>query len=216
MGPWARSLIAAVLGRAERPADEALRRVREFRVETGTVSGTVAGCIVTLRAERVPPRVWGAMTRFVRGRGPLEEAVAGRLQSLHLEQLLAEDWGEPLIPRSSSIDRSCSCDDDGACEHVVALTFVLAERVDADPAVLLRWRGCVDDASAVEGPSGASAVVQSVDPWRGGVLAEPSEPRVLPAGAVLKRLGPSEIRVGDVDLGELLVAAYDALVAPPG
>ena len=54
---------------------------------------------MSLSAEPVPPRIWAAMTRFAQNRGPLKEAVEGRIQSVHLEHLMAEDWGEPLIPR---------------------------------------------------------------------------------------------------------------------
>lgn len=179
------------------------------------VSATVAGCEVTLRAERVPPRIWSAMTRFAQNRGPLEEAVAGRLQSVHLEQLLAEDWGEPLIPRASSIERHCSCDADGACEHVVAVTFALAERVDADPTVLLRWRGCAEDGFGLVAATPAVEAARAADPWHGGPLPEPGTPRGLPVGAVLQRLGQSGIRVGDEDLSELVRIAY-AELTPDG
>ena len=50
----------------------------------------------------------------------------------------------------------------------------------------------------------------SSDPWKGGELPPPREPRPLPEGAVLKRLGPSRIRVGAEDLAEVLRRAYAA------
>ena len=124
MGPWARSLVSVIAGRAEQPSDE----VRDLTVEVGAVSARVGECTVSLSTERVPPRIWAAMTRFAQNRGQLKEAVEGRSQSVHLEHLMSEDWGEPLIPRASAIARACTCDEGGACEHITALAFAFAER----------------------------------------------------------------------------------------
>ncbi len=218
MGPWSRSFVAAVLGRTERPSDEALAELRHLTVDVGVIRAQVGECMVTLRADPVPPRIWAAMTRFARGRGPLEEAVAGRIQSVHLEHLMAEDWGEPLVPRARSITRSCTCDGEDVCEHLVAATFAFADQVDDDPSVLLQWRGCIDDPPAFEAQ--AQPAVQEVrrpqDPWNGGALPDPREPRVVAAGAVLKRLGPSQVRVGDEDLSDVLSRAYDRLGSSGG
>jgi hypothetical protein len=215
MGPWSRSFVAAAVGRTERPSDQALAEVSDLTVEVGVISAQVGECTVTLGADPVPPRIWAAMTRFARGRGPLEEAVAGRIQSVHLEHLMAEDWGEPLIPRARSITPACSCDEATACEHIVAVTFAFADDVDRDPSLLLRWRGCFENAPAVEPRSSVAEVVRrSEDPWSAGPLPEPGEVRVLPAGAVLKRLGSSEVRVGDRDLSQVLAEAYEDLGAP--
>jgi hypothetical protein len=206
--------VSAIVGRTERPSDAALAEVHDVTVDVGQLRAQVGECIVTLSADPVPPRIWGAMTRFARGRGPLEEAVAGRIQSVHLEHLMAEDWEEPLIPRSRSITRGCSCDAADACEHIVALTYAFTDSVEADPAVLLRWRGCIEDAPSVTVRPTARAEQRSLDPWSGSALPESGEPRVLATGAVLKRLGPSEVRVGDEDLGDVLNRAYDHLRPP--
>ena len=96
--------------------------------------------------------------------GQLEDAVEGKFQSVHLEHLLEEDWGEQLIPRPRAIARACSCDADAVCEHVVAVAYAVADEVERSARVLLRWRGvaAVDD-EVVEG---------SRDPWRGKELGE--------------------------------------------
>jgi hypothetical protein len=214
MGPWSRSFVAAVVGRTERPSDEALAEVSDLTVEVGIISAQVGECTVTLGADPVPPRIWAAMTRFARGRGPLEEAVAGRIQSVHLEHLMAEDWSEPLIPRARSVTRGCSCDEATACEHIVAVSFAFADEVDGDPLRLLRWRGCFENAPAVEPRSSVPEVARrSEDPWSAGALPEPGAVRVLPAGAVLMRLGSTEVRVGDRDLSQVLAQAYEDLGA---
>jgi hypothetical protein len=152
------------------------------------------------------------MARFARGNRPLEEAVAGRTQSVHLEHLMLEDWSEPLVPRPYELGRSCTCGEDH-CEHVAALAFAVADAIDADPSLLLRWRGCIAEPE----PAGEAAIVSAPepvvdltddDPWRAGALPEPRPLRPLPVGAVLKRLGPSGMQLRGEDLANVLQRAY--------
>ncbi len=195
-GPWARAILTAVDGdaRAAGPVDA-------LEVDVGLVRARVGACEVTLGADPVARASWTAMVRYAQGMGPLEQAVAGRLQSTHLDHLLAEDWGEQLIPRPRQIRRTCTCDPSGACEHVAATALAFADAIDDDPALLLRWRGCVE---------GAVPAADRGDPWAGGLLPERGRPRALPVGAVLKRLGPSGIQVGERDLADVLLPAYEA------
>jgi uncharacterized Zn finger protein len=201
-------------------AERARALVREGAVGTieiseGTLSASVDGCSAAITAKPVPPRIWAAMTRFARGNRPVEEAVAGRLQSVHLDHVMIEDWSEPLVPRAYELGRTCSCDIDGevVCEHVAALAYAVANGIDADPSLLLRWRGCV---AAPESPAEAATVttpepatdLTDDDPWRAGVLPEPRPLRPLPVGAVLKRLGPSGLKLRGEDLAEVLQRAY--------
>jgi uncharacterized Zn finger protein len=219
-GPWARLLaIAVVRDEGSAVAERARALVREGAVGTvevreGTLSATVKGCSVAITAKPVPPRIWAAMTRFARGNRPVEEAVAGRLQSVHLDHVMIEDWSEPLVPRSYELGRTCSCDVDGeVCEHVAALAYAVANGIDADPALLLRWRGCVAppelpaEAATVTTPESVPDLTDD-DPWRAGVLPKPRPPRPLPVGAVLKRLGPSGLKLRGEDLAEVLQRAY--------
>ena len=189
--------------------------VGPVEVTQGTLAANVAGCSVAITAKPVPPRIWAAMVRFARGNRPLEEAVEGRAQSVHLEHLMIEDWSEPLVPRPYELGRTCSCDSDGEpCEHVAALAFAVADEIDADPSLLLRWRGCVAAPERPPGRSGSRAGVEPSldltddDPWRAGVLPEPRPLRPLPVGAVLKRLGPSGLQLRGEDLADVLQRAY--------
>jgi uncharacterized Zn finger protein len=220
-GPWARLLASAVVrdeGSALAERGRALVREGEVgpvEVTQGTLSANVDGCSVAITAKPVPPRIWAAMVRFARGNRPLEEAVQGRAQSVHLEHLMIEDWSEPLVPRPYELGRTCSCDGDGEpCEHVAALAFAVADEIDADPSLLLRWRGCI---AAPELPAATAAVVSTPeptvdltddDPWRAGDLPEPRPLRPLPVGAVLKRLGLSGLQLRGEDLADVLQRAY--------
>ena len=184
-GPWAGAILVAIAG-AERC--QTLLEVSDTVVTIGRLTAKVGECEVTLSVERIPRATWVSMVRFARGMGPLEE-----------------DWGEQLIPRPGLIRRTCTCDESGNCEHVAAVGLAFADAIDEDPSLLLRWRGCVDE----DEPES-----EQVDPWLGGALPVPGSARGLPVGAVLKRLGPSGIQVGDEDLADVLEAAYEAFVPP--
>jgi uncharacterized Zn finger protein len=219
-GPWARLLATAVVrDEGSALAERGRELVREgevgpVEVTQGTLAANVAGCSVSITAKPVPPRIWAAMVRFARGNRPLEEAVAGHAQSVHLEHLMIEDWSEPLVPRPYDLGRTCSCDVDGEpCEHVAALAFAVADRIDADPTLLLRWRGCVAEPELPVEAEVASAIEPAMDltdddPWRAGVLPAPRPLRPLPVGAVLKRLGPSGVQLRGEDLADVLQRAY--------
>jgi SWIM zinc finger len=220
-GPWARLLATAVVrdeGSALAERGRALARdgeVGELDVELGRIAAPVGGCDASITARPVPARIWTAMVRSARGNRPLEAAIEGREQSVHLEHLMTVDWSEPLVPRSHDLGRRCSCDGADLCEHVAALAYAVADAIDADPSLLLRWRGCV--AGAADEQDAGEVVVRRVepvgDPWSGGVLPEPQPLRPLPVGAVLKRLGPSGLTVRGDDLDAVLQRAYASFAA---
>jgi hypothetical protein len=187
MGPWARSFVAALAGRAERPALD----VSDLRVDPGVLTARVEDCEVTISATVIPQRIWRAV----------ESYADPTMQSVHLEHVLEEDWEELLIPRPRSIQRSCTCDGED-CEHVVAAAWAFADAIDARPRVLLHWRG-------IDGGDRPASVVS--DPWRGGELPEIPPPRKFPRHAVLERLGPSGMEVQGEDLAVVLRRAYDRL-----
>lgn len=207
-GTWASELLQAVAGDRGRPALE----VGALRVEEGTIAASVDGCDVSLAAEPVSRRVWAAMWRFARGNAPLEAAARGREQSEHLEHLMHEDWDAPLVP--ARIRLSCSCDGTAGCAHLVALAHAIADEIDRDPSVLLRWRGCTPERaelSPADEPEDESVPVPAEGWLATGDLPAPRPLRPLPAGAVLKRLGPAGVRTGGLDLAEVLQRAYVAL-----
>jgi uncharacterized Zn finger protein len=204
MGPWSRSFVAAVAGNADNPELE----VTALRINAGEIWAVVEGCEVTLTARVIPARIWASMARYAQGMGQLEQAVEGRIQSVHLEHLLQEDWDELLIPRASQIAQACTCDESAGCEHVAAVAYAFADEIERTPRVLLRWRGVAD----VEEAEAAA----STNPWQGKELSAFAQARPMPAHAVLKRLGPSELYVGgNEELVNALRIAYDAFVSTP-
>jgi hypothetical protein len=210
-GPWARLVASSVVPDEGSSAAERGRRlagfVEDLAVEPGAVTARVAGCGVRLAAEPVPPRIWTAMTRYARNHPQLEAGVEGSAQSVHLEHLMVVDWEQPLVPPTRALVRECSCDAEGACEHVAAVAYALAVEIDRDPSTLLRWRGCVPGAVEPE-PEQEPPAPPAPGDWEAGELPELGPPRPLPVGAVLKRLGPSGVRVGARDLTDVLERAY--------
>ena len=221
-GPWSRLFATAVVadeGSSTAERGRTLARdgsVHTVEVVEGRVSATVedgSECRVTIAAEPMPPRIWAAVSRAARGAPQLESAVEGRSQSVHLEHVLSVDWEEPLVPTGAALTTECCCEAGGRCAHVVALGYVLADRFDRDPSLLLRWRGCVGREVTppwLEPEPDPEPAVLAVaeDLWRAGPLPEPRPIRPLPPAAVLKRLGPSGIQVGAQDLAEVLERAY--------
>ena len=101
----------------------------------------------------------------------------------------------------------------GTCEHIAALAFAVAEGIDAEPALLLRWRGCVaapelPEVEAIVPAAEPASDLTDDDPWRAGALPEPRPLRPLPVGAVLKRLGPSGLKLRGEDVADVLQRAY--------
>jgi uncharacterized Zn finger protein len=217
-GPWARLLVSAVVPDEGSTVAERGRvlveeeAVRDLVVTSGTVEARVEGCDVVIGAEPVPPRIWAAMTRYARSNSQLEAAVEGRAQSVQLEHLMTTDWEQPLVPRTSALTRECTCSRDGRCEHLAALAYAFAREIDRDPAILLRWRGC-EAPEEIEPEAPAAPRVMPEDAWEAGPLPAPRPLRPLPTGAVLKRLGPSGLRIGGADLAELLERAYASFAA---
>lgn len=215
IGAWARLLASAVVpdegsARAERGRELAWDGlVSHVSVEAGAIQARVLGSsgsdyTVTIEAGVLPARVWADAVRVSHERPGLEAGVEGTAQSVHLAHYLEAEQREPLVPPARRIRTSCTCPDReyaSVCKHVAAVAFVVADAVDSDPSLLLRWRGC----EPVAPPASRSG-----DPWLAGTLPPPRPLRALPPGAVVKRLGRSGIRVGGRDLAEALEPAYRA------
>jgi uncharacterized Zn finger protein len=226
-GPWARLFATAVVGDegssiAER--GRALARAgaaHTVSVAAGDLSARVVGSdgeeyTVSFAARAVPPRVWAAVAVTARRNARLAAAIDGREQSVHLEHLMRFDWTSPLVPDGADLKRICTCANARLCEHVAAFAYVVADQIDANPSLLLQWRGCdAVEVDAVEPEAAPVAEADSSDePWQVGTLPPARPLRPLPIGAVLMCLGPSELRAGGGDLADALRRAYASFAEP--
>ena len=129
--------------------------------------------------------------------------------------------GVALLPRRwNDLTASCSCPDwEVPCKHIAAVLYVLADRLDDDPWLLLAWRGRSRDellAHLQPGDSGPPPVA----PWwplipgatlPAGVHRGDAWVEVHATGA-LTRLGPLDAQVRGRPVTELLAEVYRAVV----
>lgn len=122
-------------------------QVVSLEVEAGEVSAVVQGS----RAR--PYQVTIGLPRFTGLVWAKAEVVLAE-QAIHSARLLAGEFppelepvfariGAPLFPTAiTDLAMTCSCPDDVVpCKHLAAAFYLLAERFDDDPFLILRWRG---------------------------------------------------------------------------
>lgn len=132
--------------------------------------------------------------------------------------------GVALLPRRwNDLTSSCSCPDwEVPCKHIAAVLYVLADRLDDDPWLLLAWRGRSRDellAHLQPGSSGSPPVA----PWwplvpgaalPTGVARSDTWVEVHATGA-LTRLGPLDAHVRGRPVNEVLAEVYRTIVSEP-
>lgn len=144
----------------------------------------------------------------------------------------------PLFPnRWQDLRARCSCPDSAnPCKHIAAVLYLLADRLDTDPWLLLLWRGRTqDDVLAAIGlhgpqPAGESELPAwwplvpgeplpdpSVTTPGSGARAEdtPIEPPV-PADGVLRRMGDLDVNAWKEPAAIAISAMYQAALAADG
>jgi hypothetical protein len=144
--------------------------IPDLRVDPGLVTGGGAA----LSAPVIAPGVWSAID----------------VGSSSLAQTLEHTWEEPLVPDSIA--------QTGPPERAAALAAAFVAAVDADPRLLLRWRGHGD------------AVSPDRDAWIGGAMPTLPAPARRPPDSVPKRFGSSGIAHAGDDIVEAFVRVYGA------
>jgi uncharacterized Zn finger protein len=147
-----------------------------------------------------------------------------------LERVFSEA-GVPLFPAAwTDMRAKCSCPDwENPCKHIAAVLYLLADRLDTDPWLVLLLRGKdrgVLLAVLSAGSSPALAEGSEIAPWwpfapgpvalGAPALTDPSlGARSGPPDAVLDTLEPLAVDVGSATFVELLRPLYETLVCPP-
>jgi uncharacterized Zn finger protein len=122
-------------------------QVVSLDIAAGVVTAKVQGSRVRPYAVRIglapfPELVWAkAEIALSEEALPSAKLLAGEVPP-ELEEIFAAA-GAPLFPADvDELDQSCSCPDWGLpCKHLAATFYLLAEAFDADPFLILRWRG---------------------------------------------------------------------------
>nr|WP_240895290.1 SWIM zinc finger family protein [Kineococcus siccus] len=126
------------------------------------------------------------------------------------------------MPGADDVTYDCSCPDDGEpCKHAAALVYVLAERLDDEPATALTLRGVElsDLLRRIEAAaSGPSAAVEDLTASAAvfhrarGPLPEIAAPAPLPGRTVADDLDDGVLGPGAAGVADTLRPAYAALV----
>jgi uncharacterized Zn finger protein len=122
-------------------------QVISLDVDPGVVTATVQGSRITPYHVRIKFKQFSQLI-WAKAEVVLAE------QAIHSARLLAGEFppeleavfegiGAPLFPRRlGDLIMTCSCPDDAVpCKHLAATFYLLAERFDDDPFLILRWRG---------------------------------------------------------------------------
>jgi len=173
---------------------------------------------------------------------PSAKLLAGEVPP-ELEEIFA-DAGAPLFPGSvRDLAQRCSCPDrEVPCKHLAATFYLLAEAFDADPFLILRWRGRdrepllarLRELRAEPGTHGPASGNETVSATTGAALALaglpdaaadidrfwsspplPGRPAVLPVDAdlLLRQLPPPGAALGGDTLVKRLGPAYRKFAA---
>jgi len=200
----------------------------DFDVQPGHLVAQVQGSrrtpyLVAAAAPALSDAQWDHITEAMRARvGFVAQLLAGEVPP-ELEAVF-DDAGVALLPRKwSDMRASCSCPDwENPCKHLAATLYVFADRLDADPWLLLTWRGRTREELLENLTGGVSSTTRSVvAPWwplvPGARLPDPpidfevvAEGATTPGAAdVLQRCEPLDADVRGVPVVDLLGPAYD-------
>lgn len=196
-----------------------------FAVQPGLVIAQVQGSrqtpyVVNILFAPLSDVQWAAVQREIAATLHFAARLLAGEVPAELEKVF-DEAGVPLLPRRwADLQAGCSCPDwENPCKHIAAVLYVLADRLDDDPWLLLLWRGRTRDDVLAHLGSGADQRA-SVAPWW---PLSPGAPLPIDAGrndpwaeadptAALARLGPLAVEVRGRPVAEYLVPAYEALV----
>jgi uncharacterized Zn finger protein len=214
-------------------------QILDFELAPGYVTTRVQGSRpVPYRARiKVLPltkRQWDRVEQALASQALFRAKLLAGEMPPEIEEIFA-DCGTPLFPRSlRDLEMTCSCPDwQVPCKHLAATCYVLAEKFDDDPFLVLAWRGkgraeLLDRLRAARGEGQAAvetgaavAGIEVADPplaqcldtfWSPGVsVARLRAAPVTPATApdlLLRSSEPPPIEVRRRDLVSLLTPAY--------
>ena len=207
-------------------------QVLSLEVRTATIAAQVQGSrrtpyLVTISLPEPTTRQWKAIDRAMAAKiGFVAHLLAGDVPT-DLEDVFREAE-VALFPGSWEDLRSdCNCPDwENPCKHIAAVLYLFADQLDADPWLVLAWRGRTRD-QVLEPLRAAGAVspAEEVAPWwpfalgarptLGDGASAGAAPPALPdhPDAVLDALAPLDVQIGGVPLVDLLRPAYEHIVA---
>lgn len=207
-------------------------QVLSLQVRTATIAAQVQGSrrtpyLVTISLPEPTAEQWAAIDEAMRSKvGFVARLLAGEVPT-DLEDVFASA-GVALFPRKwAELRTDCSCPDwENPCKHIAAVLYIFADQLDADPWLLLSWRGRTRDQvleplGAPDGPATAANAIAPWWPFADAVMPAPGDLAMVDLrpsdvdrpDAVLDSLEPLDVLVGSIPFRDLLQPAYAELVA---
>lgn len=211
-------------------------QVLTLDVRTAVIAAQVQGSrrtpyLITVSLPEPSAKQWTKIESAMAAKiGFVAQLLAGEVP-LDLEGVFATA-GVSLFPRAwREVRADCSCPDwENPCKHIAAVLYVFADQLDADPWLLLRWRGRTRE--ELVGPfhtrGGSNLVAEEIAPWwpfptgtlarrvegpspAPSVLMDPEQP-----DAVLDQLEVLDVVVAGVPFREVIRPAYEHLADSAG
>jgi uncharacterized Zn finger protein len=208
-------------------------QVVSLDVSPGLLTAQVQGSrrtpyVVTVVVSSPSQRQWRVVDDALRSRvGLTAHLLAGEVPA-ELEEVFTQAKASLFPGRWRDLKARCSCPDSAnPCKHIAAVLYLFADRLDADPWMLLEWRGrSRDDVLAALGLRAARGDTDAdpLPPWwplRPGEPLPDSTPLHHPGGealveapdpahSVLRRLDDLDVAVWKLPATEVLRALYAA------
>ncbi|MGI8807898.1 MAG: SWIM zinc finger family protein [Acidimicrobiales bacterium] len=207
-------------------------QVLSLDVHAATIAAQVQGSrrtpyLVTVSLPEPTPAQWQAIDAAMRAKiGFVARLLAGEVPADLEEVFRAAEVA--LFPGTwKELRARCSCPDwENPCKHIAAVLYVFADQLDADPWLLLAWRGrsreeILDPLRGSSVPVGA----EEIAPWwpfNGPSMPQPGDLPPPPADvqpadpahpdAVLDGLEVLDLTVGGLPFREALSLAYGRLI----
>lgn len=210
-------------------------QVLDLDVRTAVIAAHVQGSrrtpyLVTISLSEPTAKQWKAIDAAIAAKvGFAARLLAGEVPP-DLEEVFSAA-GVPLFPASwREFGAACSCPDrENPCKHIAAVLYIFADQLDADPWLVLAWRGRAREQILEPFLAGAApdAPHEDVAPWwpfapgplprRDGDHAPVTDAVIAldQADAVLGALEALDAQIGDTPLVELLRPAYQHIMDAP-
>jgi len=198
----------------------------DFDVQPGHLVAQVQGSrrtpyVVTAAAPALSDVQWDEIEAAMRSRvGFAARLLSGEVPA-ELEAVFA-DAGVALLPAKwSDMRASCSCPDwENPCKHLAATLYVFADRLEADPWLLLAWRGRTREQLLAHLTQATPTNRSEIAPWwplvPGARLPDPpldidnfvDDPTTMAVSKVLERCEPLAADIRGIPVVDLLAPAY--------
>jgi len=213
-------------------------QVLSLDVRTATIASQVQGSrrtpyLITVSLPEPTPLQWTAIDTAMKSKvGFVARLLAGEVPA-DLEDVFRVAGASLFPPTWKELRAHCNCPDwENPCKHIAAVLYIFADQLDANPWLLLAWRGRTREQilEALRGSAGddADEAADEVAPWWpfAATMTQwadlpPSTRDVQPADpdhpdAVLDGLDALDVTVAGAPFGELVRRAYDLLATSDG